>query len=1838
MRTLYFFAMAYILMAAVACQPLREAKAELEVSRKAYRKPRQPPKLPRPATPKVKRRIKIVSEFLSHFTNRERAASVAAQTDIKPQEFTAYTRFQQSPTAKFDGIANPARPESLFKPRKKPFRFGGDEGGYVADVDHAGHNAKLNNRPPLSTKLGIGADASGARVEEDRLRLSAEVKAIAHAKRNTAIKRAVIMSVVLLITSGLMPLFRSKVANAGDANNQAMAHASESQQAAMQQAAAESAALRASGSGGSKIQLRSLSSEDVAAHDASVRTSQPKDDRSLPKQSVVPIIKSEKAADKEDQSKTLTKRFNPLEIIENALQKYTQDSRRLVGPVVACIVSILGLIGAVVYYETKSQKPGKDHYGNNTERAEPTPSPPALRLKDVDNRDDSAFIQISKDEKLHHTELRKRWDPVAAMIDCWHGRVEDSGRVAVAVMENAPSGPRLLLVKLFTGAAALLGVSGAIIWYGYRRQSDSTPKPQESKQPETASVPAPNRQLFAEVRHTMLKKRSLDVEPAAHVDLLSVEQGRPALLKREVTNEKIKRLLVRGKKAYELAPRALQAAEAGAASDVPVSEAGHVAPGIASKLDSTRAGLFKESPALHNLPSHLQVSKSTADASESLRIQKPLVPLGLEHYQTPPSPSIPSHAIDRVEALEEAHTGKQTAIAIALIASLFPTFSVLAWQYLRHPHDKHTPFHHPHDENSRFHLWKHPTTVNKRRSLRRGDEHLETLQLKDGHLVKRAIGAMEVEGPAEETLRLLDGAEREMERLRFRNELQRRRRREAFRKALRSKRILGGGIFATLSLASLATLHQKLDAARKREQAAKSKARGATIYPVRGTPHKRDIKSVVVERFGGEGARLLDHPVGAEFPRTDVAVRRHPAFSPRYRNIVIGSAITLAAAIQGTFLWLAIRALKKQTPSQRAAKQQAEEERLQAGFKRSRRPGQLSKRMISRAAISLMVQDFKSLANKAPLTPAEKLARAKRLRKYARVGAGLAAVKGVESFVVYEVLKSYKENKRVKQQLQEIKQQQQQQQTSGYVVNSYYAPSHILSKRFKIYPVEPHVLAHTQENAGPRTNEVWREDLFLRFIDWKWTRRVAKVGAVVAFLGTAIGLTYAEEALEKKLSGKKEDPNDGASVGSSHKRDLSSQAQKEESHELAKREPARDGLVEAGIPKTVPHNPASGRQAEFSQAASSTRLCSKNPVNRLKLEKTKSAVDLVTERSEGRHNLRKRSMSPTNDGVPAGARSRQPGQLSKRMISRAAISLMVQDFKSLANKAPLTPAEKLARAKRLRKYARVGAGLAAVKGVESFVVYEVLKSYKENKRVKQQLQEIKQQQQQQQTSGYVVNSYYAPSHILSKRFKIYPVEPHVLAHTQENAGPRTNEVWREDLFLRFIDWKWTRRVAKVGAVVAFLGTAIGLTYAEEALEKKLSGKKEDPNDGASVGSSHKRDLSSQAQKEESHELAKREPARDVVVEAAPSDILSKRAIIRPVGAAEITAAEEHAGNPLYEAWKQKTIYRLKIAGYVVAAFVSAVAAAFGLRYIARKLEGKKENPNDGAVVDPFHKRDLSSQAQKEESHELAKREPARDGLVEADLPKTAQVNWLKLEKTKSAVDLVTERSEGRHNLRKRSMPPASDGVPAGAALIRILRQVAIGSRQKGLINPDPHQFQSSSDDSKSRNKHTASAVPLFLIAEVAKGSAWREKIRKLQRKYAEDADDDKRQEYHSSHHGSLMKRMEQSYLSGVFLATLAAMTGHKAKDDVDQHAPSNAVAGQRREQQQSLNKRSTSSGSKLYVSFFGGFLLLKGINAAEAIKEHNRKNKHDESPYYSTYPAPRPLYQNTPRSEYTQSF
>lgn len=55
MRFVFVFAAIYILIAAVACQPLREAKAELELSKRFNRKPPDRFKKARPATSKVKR-------------------------------------------------------------------------------------------------------------------------------------------------------------------------------------------------------------------------------------------------------------------------------------------------------------------------------------------------------------------------------------------------------------------------------------------------------------------------------------------------------------------------------------------------------------------------------------------------------------------------------------------------------------------------------------------------------------------------------------------------------------------------------------------------------------------------------------------------------------------------------------------------------------------------------------------------------------------------------------------------------------------------------------------------------------------------------------------------------------------------------------------------------------------------------------------------------------------------------------------------------------------------------------------------------------------------------------------------------------------------------------------------------------------------------------------------------------------------------------------------------------------------------------------------------------------------------------------------------------------------------------------------------------------------------------------------------------------------------------------------------------------------------------------------------------------------------------------------------
>lgn len=64
MRVLFLFATAYALIAAVACQPLRDAASELQTRTKVFGKPPKPPNAASHATPKVKR----VSKHCSYLT------------------------------------------------------------------------------------------------------------------------------------------------------------------------------------------------------------------------------------------------------------------------------------------------------------------------------------------------------------------------------------------------------------------------------------------------------------------------------------------------------------------------------------------------------------------------------------------------------------------------------------------------------------------------------------------------------------------------------------------------------------------------------------------------------------------------------------------------------------------------------------------------------------------------------------------------------------------------------------------------------------------------------------------------------------------------------------------------------------------------------------------------------------------------------------------------------------------------------------------------------------------------------------------------------------------------------------------------------------------------------------------------------------------------------------------------------------------------------------------------------------------------------------------------------------------------------------------------------------------------------------------------------------------------------------------------------------------------------------------------------------------------------------------------------------------------------------------
>lgn len=79
MRVLVFGVAAYLLIAAVACQPLREAKAELELSRRSYRKPSRT-HAPKAAGSKVKRVSDDCILSILDLSNRPPADHISAST------------------------------------------------------------------------------------------------------------------------------------------------------------------------------------------------------------------------------------------------------------------------------------------------------------------------------------------------------------------------------------------------------------------------------------------------------------------------------------------------------------------------------------------------------------------------------------------------------------------------------------------------------------------------------------------------------------------------------------------------------------------------------------------------------------------------------------------------------------------------------------------------------------------------------------------------------------------------------------------------------------------------------------------------------------------------------------------------------------------------------------------------------------------------------------------------------------------------------------------------------------------------------------------------------------------------------------------------------------------------------------------------------------------------------------------------------------------------------------------------------------------------------------------------------------------------------------------------------------------------------------------------------------------------------------------------------------------------------------------------------------------------------------------------------------------------------
>ncbi|KAJ1023591.1 hypothetical protein NDA16_003208 [Ustilago loliicola] len=1149
MRILFLFATAYILIAAVACQPLREAAAELEVSRKAYRKPRQPPKPPRHSTPKAKRRIEgisaaseAISDLFSRFRSRGGRLARKAAADVAQPGIDSYTRLKQHPSATLDGLTDPSRPESRFKPRIKPFRFKGDEAGYVADVDHDSLAAKPYKRPPLSAKLSTQAEAAGGQLQVDHTTASASEPNGQPAKHDglfTDPKMAPYVagvSVFSVIASWLLARTISQNTQQTDALNQATASSSANQQAVMQRAASVDAARQAAGSGRTEIRRRDLFAGDQAQQAA---------DDSVRKRSVLPIIKPERAADNEGQRETLSKRIDPLQIMSSAaertrtsigssassfreaLREYADDRRQFVGPLVALVLSALGLIGAIVYYEVKSEEISNELAANSTDRAGPSPSPPVLRLMNIEPLDEPSPVEDPENEQ-HSTKLRKRWNPVTAIRDCWQGTtIEDGRRVADEVVQNAPQSAKMLAVKYLTGVLAFFSVSAALLYYGYRGKSDSNsnsnsdpmpmPEPDNSKQPTVPSIPASEHRSSSQIRHTLLKKRSLVVDSTV-----------PVLL--------------------------------------PI--AGAESSDRASKIDEEKTSQQSTSPHDQAEEEDEINSKGSSrrflDAVQSQDLHKRMVRFPQVHRTTR----------TLADAGETAHeVSPKVYAALAVLSLLLVGSGVGAWAYHEYGdwHLDHTSLHKrslndeaefgdatpvDHSNVERNHSKKLAQTLSKRdvinkmirRSLMGGKKAYE--------LAPRALKAAGTESnvaeivpvseidsaEADHGVRAFDPTDIHMEAGHFKTSPTSSRSSASADDVKyarqHSKRVAGATLCASvLAAGGFDAVKNVVKHARKPgpdSSSSKSPVLLQVNKPVLNKQGNQDMQKrmmpMVLHHYWGTPVEHGTEALAEEVDEGDKAVVA--------AGILLASTVVVGVS---AVLWYINR--KQQTHDNhgpihkrstrmvdkrdldalppKSLQERAGFDGIEAGAREvsadihihrpeqsrtkehqpavvihecdidresiqalahwiraadsllSRAPRHLSKRMISRNAFNLAIADFKSLASKAQLTPAEQQARKHRLRKYGVFVGALAALDGVKTLVLYQVIKDYKENKRIRQQLQQVKQQQQQ--FSGYDEVRDSDAGYILSKRARIVPLhEIEVSAAVPIDHNP-AYELWKQ-------------------------------------------------------------------------------------------------------------------------------------------------------------------------------------------------------------------------------------------------------------------------------------------------------------------------------------------------------------------------------------------------------------------------------------------------------------------------------------------------------------------------------------------------------------------------------------------------------------------------------------------------------------------------------------------------------------------------------------------------------------------------------------------